>query len=60
MRSSAEELVRDSDVIVVSNASEEFRGVLAQGTRPDQVVVDLVRIIEDRAALKSEYYGICW
>jgi GDP-mannose 6-dehydrogenase len=59
MRSSAEELVRDCDVIIVSNASEEFRGVLAQATRPDQVVVDLVRIIEGEA-LKSEYYGICW
>jgi GDP-mannose 6-dehydrogenase len=60
MRSSAEELVRDSDVVVVSNASEEFREVLAQATRPNQVVVDLVRIIDDREALKSEYYGICW
>jgi GDP-mannose 6-dehydrogenase len=60
MRSSAEELVRDSDVIVVSNASEKFREVLAQTLQPDQVLVDLVRIIENREELKSEYYGICW
>jgi hypothetical protein len=29
-------------------------------TRPDQVVVDLVRITEDREALNGRYYGICW
>ena len=60
MRSSAEELVRDSDVVVVSNTSGQFREVLAQTIRPEQVVVDLVRITEDRKALKGEYYGICW
>jgi hypothetical protein len=60
MRSSAEELMRDSDVVVVSNASEKFREVLTLMARPDQVVIDLVRIIEDREALKSQYYGICW
>jgi GDP-mannose 6-dehydrogenase len=60
MRSSAEELARDYDVIVVSNVSQEFREALAQMTRPDQVVVDLVRITEDPEALKGEYHGICW
>ena len=59
MRSSAEELVADSDVVIVSNPSEKFREVLAQMSRPDQVVVDLVRIIES-SAVKSKYYGICW
>jgi GDP-mannose 6-dehydrogenase len=60
MRPSARELVGESDVLIVSNASKEFREVLQEATRPGQVVVDLVRIIEDREALKSEYYGICW
>jgi GDP-mannose 6-dehydrogenase len=60
MRSSAEELVHESDVVVISNVSEEFRKILAQSTRPDQVVIDLVRIIANPKALKSEYYGIGW
>ena len=60
MRSSAEELVRDSDVVVVSNASERFREVLAQINRPDRVVIDLVRIADQRGALNGNYYGICW
>jgi GDP-mannose 6-dehydrogenase len=60
MRPSAEELVRESDVIVISNGSDEFRKVLAQSMRPDQMVIDLVRVIKDQKALKGQYYGICW
>lgn len=59
MRSSAEDLMADSDVVIVSNASEKFREVLSQMSRPDQVVIDLVRIIEANV-VKSKYYGICW
>ena len=60
MRASAEELVGDSDVLIVSNASGEFREVLARKARPDQLVIDLVRIIDEGAALKAQYHGICW
>jgi GDP-mannose 6-dehydrogenase len=60
MRASTEELVADSDVLIVSNASREFREVLARKARPDQVIIDLVRIIENGAAFKAEYHGICW
>ena len=60
MRSSAEELVRDSDVVVISNASEQFREVLAKTIRADQVLVDLVRITDDRETLKCQYHGVCW
>jgi GDP-mannose 6-dehydrogenase len=59
MRSSAEELVRDSDVVVVSNAGEKFGSILAQSNRPEQVVIDLVRIVEDHE-VKGQYYGISW
>lgn len=59
MRASAEELVADSDVIVVSNASDKFREILAKETRPGQVVVDLVRITAG-TEVKSQYHGICW
>jgi GDP-mannose 6-dehydrogenase len=59
MRSSAEELVRESDVIVVSNASEKFSQPLRQGTRPDQIIVDLVRITSEQE-VKGQYHGICW
>ncbi len=60
MRSSAQELVSECDVIVISNASGEFREVLAECGRTNQVIVDLVRITEQPGALKGEYHGICW
>lgn len=60
MLSSAEEVIRKSDVIVVSNNSNEFREVLVREVRDEQVVVDLVRILDDGVSLKGSYYGICW
>jgi GDP-mannose 6-dehydrogenase len=60
MRSSADKLVRDFDVIVVSNFSDEFRKALAESTRSGQIVIDLVRIMEDVKNLNGRYHGICW
>jgi GDP-mannose 6-dehydrogenase len=60
MRSSPEDLVNDSDVVIVSTASGHFQEVLARTNRPNQVVVDLVRIIAKPGALNGNYHGICW
>ena len=48
-----------SEVIVVGNASPEFAEALTR-TRPDHVVIDLVRIGVDRSTIPAEYQGICW
>ncbi|HXW05834.1 MAG TPA: UDP-glucose/GDP-mannose dehydrogenase family protein [Vicinamibacterales bacterium] len=54
-----DEVIHGSDVIVVGNASPEFAdAVLA--THPDQIVIDLVRLNVDRAAIPAQYQGICW
>ena len=60
MCSSARQLIEQSDVIVVSTSSDEFREALTNGVRKDQVVIDLVRIVAEPAALKGTYHGICW
>jgi GDP-mannose 6-dehydrogenase len=60
LRSSPEELIAESDVVVVSNASDQFRNALAQTSRRDQVIVDLVRITENSCVLAGGYHGICW
>jgi GDP-mannose 6-dehydrogenase len=57
MCGSAEELVSSSEVIVVSNRSQEFPEALTR-CRPNQTVIDLVRIVEGLE--KGNYYGICW
>jgi len=60
MSSSAIDLIRKSDVIVVSNSSDEFRELLMAETRPDHKIIDLVRIVPDPALVKGVYHGLCW
>jgi GDP-mannose 6-dehydrogenase len=54
-----DEVLEKSDVIVVGNASPEFSDALTR-TRPDQVILDLVRVKTDRTQIPGDYRGICW
>ena len=58
MRSSVEEVVNDSDVVIIGNQADEFRGV-AERLRNDQQLIDLVRLL-DRRTSNENYQGICW
>jgi GDP-mannose 6-dehydrogenase len=55
----ADEVLNSSDVIIVGNAAPEF-GEILLATRPDQVVIDLVRVKVDRERIPAKYEGICW
>jgi GDP-mannose 6-dehydrogenase len=54
-----DEVLEASEVIVVGNGSPEFSEALRR-TRPEQVVVDLVRVKVNRAEVPAQYQGICW
>jgi GDP-mannose 6-dehydrogenase len=54
-----DEVLEHSDVIVVGNNAPEFAEALKR-TRPDQMIVDLVRVKTDRAEIPGQYQGICW
>jgi GDP-mannose 6-dehydrogenase len=56
---SIDEVIAQSDVIVVGNGSPEFAEALKK-TRPDQTVIDLFRLKVDRADVPAAYTGICW
>jgi GDP-mannose 6-dehydrogenase len=56
---SIDDVLDNSDVIVVGNASAEFGEALTR-CRPDQTILDLVRVPCDRANLAADYRGICW
>lgn len=58
MRPSIEDVLENSDIVVIGNKAEEFRSITGL-LRPDQIVVDLVRLFEDKTTGGS-YYGICW
>jgi GDP-mannose 6-dehydrogenase len=54
-----DEVLDGSDVIVVGNPAPEFADALRR-TRPDQLVIDLVRAKIDRSDIPARYEGICW
>jgi GDP-mannose 6-dehydrogenase len=54
-----DEVIDGSDVIVVGNAAPEFSDAVTK-CRPDQTVIDLVRLPVDRTAVVAKYEGICW
>ena len=59
MCDSMEEVLTQSEVIVIGNKAPEFASVLQQ-MRPDQVVIDLVRVSKDAKLAGDQYEGICW
>jgi GDP-mannose 6-dehydrogenase len=56
---SVDEVIAGSDVIVIGNAAPEFSDAVTR-CRPDQTIIDLVRIPIDFAAVQAHYDGICW
>ena len=56
---SLDEVVETSDVIVVGNGAPEFPEAVMR-CRPDQIVIDLVRIPLDFSRVRAQYDGICW
>jgi hypothetical protein len=58
MRGNVEEVLKDSELLVIGNKAEEFRG-LESRLSDGQMVIDLVRILQNPSGVSS-YQGICW
>jgi GDP-mannose 6-dehydrogenase len=56
---SVDELIDRSEVVVIGNGSPEFSEAVTR-CRPDQAVIDLVRIPLDFSRVAAQYDGICW
>jgi GDP-mannose 6-dehydrogenase len=56
---SIDQVIEQSEVIVIGNPSPEFSDAVTR-CRPDQIVVDLVRIPLDFSKVTAQYDGICW
>jgi len=59
MVSSIDELIEQSDVIVIGNQAPEFAEALSR-VRDDQIVIDLVRLPVTPAQQPKDYRGLCW
>jgi GDP-mannose 6-dehydrogenase len=56
---SLDDVICQSEVVVVGNHSTEFSDAIML-CRPDQIVIDLVRIPVDFGKLRAQYDGISW
>jgi GDP-mannose 6-dehydrogenase len=56
---SLEEVVDRSEVVVVGNPDPAFAEAV-QRCRPDQLVIDLVRLPLAEGQVAARYEGICW
>jgi len=59
MRGSIDEVIDASEVVVIGNASSEFR-LIEPKLKPGQIVVDLVRAFGSKVSTGDGYRGICW
>jgi GDP-mannose 6-dehydrogenase len=59
MRSEIEEVVTESEVLVIGLSGREVADRLASLCRPEQVLLDLVRL-PDPAAIPARVEGLCW
>ena len=59
LRSDLGEVVRGSEVVVVANGAQEYRGVGAM-LEPGQVLVDLVHAVDPASVRHGEYHGLVW
>jgi GDP-mannose 6-dehydrogenase len=59
MRESIDDVLRESEVVVIGNGSGEFR-LIEPKLRDGQVVIDLVRAFGPRVTDERSYHGIAW
>lgn len=59
MADSLDQVLMESEVIVIGNGDQEFRRVLREA-RQDQEIIDLVRISDSLDEVQGRYRGISW
>jgi len=59
LRPSLDDLLADSQLLIITTRDPEFASVLDR-LRPDQTVIDLVRIRQDCKSLGARYVGLSW
>jgi GDP-mannose 6-dehydrogenase len=59
LRPNIEEVIDDSEILVVGLTGQSVFDVLANRCRPDQSVLDLVNL-PNRAAIRAKVDGLCW
>ncbi|MCL4708597.1 UDP-glucose/GDP-mannose dehydrogenase family protein [bacterium] len=56
---SLDEIVDFAEVIVIGNGNREFASIFDK-RKPEQIIIDLVRLLPDNASSQPNYFGLCW
>jgi GDP-mannose 6-dehydrogenase len=56
---SPDDVINFSEILIIGNQAPEFAQILNK-RRPEQIVIDLVRVLPDNGASQPNYVGICW
>ena len=59
MTNSPEEIIRDSEILVISHNSDEFRTLVEQIKKP-VTIIDLARTLDGHLPDQVNYEGISW
>jgi GDP-mannose 6-dehydrogenase len=59
MRGSIDEVLADSEILVIGNKAPEFREIEGK-LKKEQLVIDLVRLFDNSVGSSDSYQGICW
>ena len=59
MRGSVDEVINDSEILVMGNKAAEFREIESR-LKSGQTVLDLVRLFDKPVGEDGSYQGICW
>jgi len=59
LHKSLDDVINFAEVLIVGNNNPEFTRILER-RRPEQIVIDLVRILPNDNVSQSNYMGICW
>jgi GDP-mannose 6-dehydrogenase len=59
LRPSVDEVLQHAEVVVITQRDPEFIKAVSK-LRPDQMVIDLIRIMPDVSGVQAEYEGIAW
>ena len=59
MRGSVDEVINDSEILVIGNKAAEFREIESR-LKSGQTVLDLVRLFDKPVGEDGLYQGICW
>jgi len=59
MRGSVDEVINDSEILVIGNKAAEFREIESR-LKSGQAVLDLVRLYDKPVGEDGSYQGICW